>query len=66
MMVYADSLDVPEMLAAGLGQALWAEGVRLALSSEPGYMLRLPVAGDLVCLWVIPDNEPRPPAAVIV
>jgi hypothetical protein len=66
MMVYADSLDVADMLTAGLGQDLWAEGVRLALSSEPGYLLRLPVGGELVSLWVIPDGEPRPPAAVIV
>lgn len=66
MMCYADSFDVPDLLAAGLEHDLWAEGVRLALSSEPGYMLRRPVAGELVCLWVIPDGEPRPPAAVVV
>lgn len=66
MMIYADSFDVPELLAAGLEQDLWAEGVRLALSSEPGYMLRMPWEGDHLCCWVRPLDEPRPTPAVVV
>jgi hypothetical protein len=58
MIVYADSLDAPE-LAEGLRVDLLDLRVRLALSSEPGYMQQLPWEDDLVCLWVIPEGEPR-------